>query len=64
MKQPRWRIFGMAGTWDEYNDYAYTKQSALSLAYRHLSVGHDAYLEQMSNGKVTELRLKEKAHAS
>ena len=57
MKKPKWRVFGMAGTWDEYNEMAYTKSLALDVAFDHLRFGHDAHLEQLSNGRVTELKL-------
>ena len=58
MKKVRWRIFGMEGTWDEFNDYTYTRSDAYAMAYRHLIRGHDVRIENIVSGKIVRLKLR------
>jgi hypothetical protein len=51
-------LFGMAGTWDEYNGFANTKKALYPQAYTHLKFGHDAYIEDLKTGRVWSLSFK------
>ena len=52
-------LFGMAGTWEEYNEWGDTKESLFNSAIKHLKYGHDANILELATNKVTKLRLTE-----
>lgn len=55
-------LFGMAGTWEEYNEWGDTKESLLLPAIKHLKYDHDANILELATNKVTKLRLKDKGN--
>lgn len=58
MKEPRYRLFGMAGSFEEYWVFANKKEQLFGEAKKHLDYGHDAWIEDSKTGKVTRLTLK------
>lgn len=54
----RYRLFGMAGSWEEYWIFADKKEELYPEAKFHLRYGHDAWIEDSETGEVYKLSFK------
>lgn len=56
----KYRLFGMAGSWEEYWIFADKKEDLFAEAKFHLRYGHDAWIEDCVTGAVTRLSFKKR----